>query len=461
VADISFDPKTWLSPGRPPAESEAPAASDSFDVRSWVDPGADAGPVEDGPPPRRKRPLAWMAAGLVGLGPVGFLAMGGWSGADESAAPAETVAAPPAAALVDAQSRTLVVTSPLEILAALSSAGVGAGDARLFADKAVAALGNKAGEVRLAFVLTEDNRLAELQATREDGSGIHLAMTAEGLRGETLVAHLEKRITSVRGEMDGDSFYTSAVTAGVTDSLIDPFADAFAFDFNFALEVKEGAVFEAAWEQAHNPSGQAVGQPTLLFVSLSTPEKSRTFYRFTAPDEEEAGWFDGNGRGTVRGLMLTPIAGARISSKFGPRFHPTLKFTRLHAGTDFAAPVGTPVYASGDANVVSATPTGCGGNMVVLQHDTGWVTRYFHFSRYAEGLAAGQRVKQGTVIGYVGNTGSCTTGPHLHYEVRIDGEPVDPMSIDTGTGKSLTGAALAAFIKERDRIDEVRAGSAT
>lgn len=155
--------------------------------------------------------------------------------------------------------------------------------------------------------------------------------------------------------------------------------------------------------------------------------------------------------------MLTPLDGARVSSKFGLRMHPTLGYARKHNGTDFAAPVGTPVYAAGDATVTSATPTGCGGNMVVLQHDTGWMTRYFHFSRYADGLAGGQRVRQGTVIGYVGNTGSCTTGPHLHYEVHIDGQPVDPLSIDIGTGKSLSGAALQAFVRERDRIDRVRA----
>jgi murein DD-endopeptidase MepM/ murein hydrolase activator NlpD len=108
--------------------------------------------------------------------------------------------------------------------------------------------------------------------------------------------------------------------------------------------------------------------------------------------------------------------------------------------------------------VVSASPSRCAGNMVIVRHDNGWETRYFHLSRYADGVVAGARVAQGFTIGDVGNTGTCTTGPHLHYEVHIGGQKVDPMSIDTGTGKSLAGDALAAFRKERDRIDRARAG---
>jgi murein DD-endopeptidase MepM/ murein hydrolase activator NlpD len=247
----------------------------------------------------------------------------------------------------------------------------------------------------------------------------------------------------------------------VDDSLIDSFANAFSFDFNLQLEVHAGDVFEAAFEQAYNPSGQPVGRPSLLYVSLRTPTKSRALYRFTAPGDKEPSWFDGNGRSNVRALMMTPVDGARITSKFGPRFHPVLHYTRNHNGTDFAAPIGTPIYAAGDAVVTTASPSKCAGNMVILKHDNGWETRYFHLSRYADGLAVGERVKQGTVIGYIGVTGTCTTGPHLHFEVHIGGVPVDPLSVDTGKGKALSGAALAAFLKERDRIDAVRAGQTT
>jgi len=158
--------------------------------------------------------------------------------------------------------------------------------------------------------------------------------------------------------------------------------------------------------------------------------------------------------------MRTPIDGARITSNFGMRFHPVLHYTRLHGGTDFAAPIGTPIYASAEGTVTSASPSRCAGNMVIIGHADGYETRYFHLSRYADGLHAGQTVPQGFTIGYVGSTGTCTTGPHLHYEVHINGEKVDPLSIPTDTGKrdSLQGGDLAAFVEQRNRVDVARAG---
>ena len=188
-----------------------------------------------------------------------------------------------------------------------------------------------------------------------------------------------------------------------------------------------------------------------------TAEKSRSIYRFK-PANGEVGWFDGNGMSTVRSLMRTPIEGARITSKFGMRFHPVLHYTRLHGGTDFAAPVGTPVYAAADGTVVNASPSNCGGNWVFVDHKDGMQTRYFHLSRYADGLHAGQVVKQGSTIGLSGNTGTCTTGPHLHYEVHINGQRVDPMSILTDSGrKPLDDSDRPTFLKQRDQVDVARA----
>jgi murein DD-endopeptidase MepM/ murein hydrolase activator NlpD len=457
VGEKSFDPRTWLSPGED-AASGAVETNASFDVRSWASPdGATAGSIEAGQPPRRSRKTLVLAGSVLLVVAVGVALASSWSGGSGRAArPAPALAVAPSGE--KAESRTLMISSPAGIADALGSAGVPPDEARQFASRAVAALGGASGDVRLAFVLTGDSHLRQLQATRQDGSGLAIERTEDGLKARPIAANLEKRISSVRGEMDGDSFYTSAVAAGVDDSLIDAFANAFSFDFNLQLEVHEGDVFEAAFEQAYNPSGQPVGRPSLLYVSLSTPTKSRALYRFTAPGDKEPSWFDGNGRSNVRALMMTPVDGARITSKFGPRFHPVLHYTRNHNGTDFAAPIGTPIYAAGDGVVTTASPSKCAGNMVILKHDNGWETRYFHLSRYAEGLAVGERVKQGTVIGYIGVTGTCTTGPHLHFEVHIGGVPVDPLSVDTGKGKALSGAALAAFIKERDRIDTVRSG---
>ena len=139
------------------------------------------------------------------------------------------------------------------------------------------------------------------------------------------------------------------------------------------------------------------------------------------------------------------------------RFHPILHYTRLHGGTDFAAPDGTPVYASGNGKVIVA---GCchgdAGTMIAIQHDNGWVTHYFHLSRIVPGMTPGVRVVQGERIADVGHTGGAT-GPHLHYEVVINGVKVDPMKVDTGQGITLTGSEMAAFKRQRARVDVARA----
>ena len=474
----SFDPKSWIADA-PPAP-RATAAEATFDPKTW------AGGTREGPPPPTPNlgvgapaPAKAGASGarppvLLAIGASAALLIGGGLAAHLTRAPAAapgiaTVGAPstqlvtpPTAPVINASRRTLVVAGPADVATTLASLGIAPESAAAAARVAAAALGAAPGEIRLVFDLAgpeEARRLTRLEATRNDGSGVVLTAAANGsFAPEVLQAKLVTEIKVVRGEMDTTSFYTAAVTAGVTDTLISDIAKAFSYDFNFATDIKAGDVFEVAFEQRINPSGEPVGAPALLYASLQTAVKSKSLYRFLAPGESEPGWFDGNGRSTVTALMRTPVDGARITSNFGPRFHPVLHYNRLHGGTDFAAPVGTPIYSAAGGTVVSASPSRCAGNMVIVKHDNGWETRYFHLSRYADGVIAGARVAQGFTIGDVGNTGVCTTGPHLHYEVHIDGQKVDPMSIDTGTGKALEGDALAAFRKERDRIDQNRAG---
>ncbi|MGJ3627082.1 M23 family metallopeptidase [Sphingomonas sp. MMS24-JH45] len=141
------------------------------------------------------------------------------------------------------------------------------------------------------------------------------------------------------------------------------------------------------------------------------------------------------------------------------RRHPVLGFMKLHKGTDFAAPIGTRIHAAGDGVVVFAAMKGANGNLTILRHDNGWLTYYLHQNRFSPGIAAGVRVRQGQEIGEVSTTGR-STGPHLHYEVHIDGQPVNSLTLaDNGGGRSLSAGALAAFVKERDRIDAARAKS--
>lgn len=479
----SFDPRQWRKPadGLATAASAAAGASDAAssalpeffrDAAAGIaaaPPPAQAAAKADGPaksPPAPTRstprigpaPAAWALSAAIVLATAGAA----WFTA---APPASAPGAPQEIAADTIVERAFNLGGLGELFTALVSTGVPEDEASAAA-QAAAEASNSAGEISAILVMRPDEsgamHLDLLRVTYADGSGAVVQRGTSGAYAATPVAaSLSRQVKVLRGELDSESFYTSAVAAGLIDALIPEFINAFSYDFNLAAEVSPGDTFEVAFEQTVNGQGQPIGQPQLLFASLTTPAKSLALYRFRQPDGE-IGWFDGNGAITKRGLMRTPVDGARITSKFGPRFHPTLHYTRLHGGTDFAAPVGTPVYAAADGVISSASPSGCAGNMVIMRHDNGWETRYFHLSRYAPGITAGTRVTQGSTIGDVGNTGTCTTGPHLHYEVHIDGEKVDPLSIpaDDSTRKRMDGSALQAFMRERDRIDSARAQQA-
>lgn len=456
----SFDPRSWLGSPRRDAET--------FDPRAWGTP-KPAAPARRGKPARTPPPgrPAWLIPILVGIviaiaGVVAALLARPSAHLPDRAAAVSPRAAGSATGNAVLESRTLVVPSVADISASLTAVGV----AQDQADPAVKAihtrLGTAPGEIRLDLLLEPTpagTRLHDVSATREDGFGLQLSTDNRGAFTATpLAAKLTLKFGLVRGELDGESFYSSAVSAGVNDVLVGEFANAFRYDFDMQREVAKGDVFEAAYEQRINAGGEPVGLPVLVYAALQTAAKSRTLYRFRPPGVAEAEWFDSSGRSARRALMRTPIEAARISSNFGMRMHPILGFMRLHAGTDFAAPVGTPIFAAGDGVVLFAGPKGPNGNFVKLRHDNGWETLYLHMNRIWPGIAVGTRVAQGQQIGEVGTTGR-STGPHLHYEVHIDGQPVNPLSIDTGNGHTLTGPALTAFRKLRDRIDTARAAN--
>jgi murein DD-endopeptidase MepM/ murein hydrolase activator NlpD len=455
----SFDPSTWVAP-RTTAFRPAPAA-------------APFEPADPAPARSRSGPRILIAAGAAGVllaGGAGAawwtMQSGGGAGVDASAeAPPGDAAEPqPAAPVVipaNAERSVLTLAGSAGLLAALTAQGLPPEPAHAAAAAAARALGPAPGEIRLELALIrtgEQVSLAGLQIRRADGSGADVTPAGAGFSARAVAVNMRSETKVVRGQMDAESFYSSAVAAGVNDALIPEFAAAFAFDFDFQREIKPGDVFEAAFEQTVNDRGQTLGAKRLLYASLTTSEKSKALYRFTAPGEKEAGWFDGAGRSIRRSLMRTPVEGARISSQFGYRTHPILGYTKLHRGTDFAAPTGTPVYAAGDGVIEFAGPRGAAGNFISLKHDTGWRTTYMHLNAFSAAGVTGGRVTQGTEIGQVGTTGR-STGPHLHYEVWIDGQPVDSMTISVSEGVALSGDALKAFAKERDRIDALRASS--
>lgn len=469
----SFDPRQWQLQGKTgtPASATSPLGSTPEFWRAAARGGSEPPAASPTPSPKRGSkarllPYAASFAILVGAGLLAGLqrqAPGPSADTPTLASGDEQAAAPPAEQ-ADSIERALSLSSPSELASALTSAGVPAAEASAATAAVAGALGQP-GEVRAVMMLTQDGtgtHLQRLQASYADGSGATVDRHGDGTyAANRVVADLTRKIQVIRGELDSESFYSSAVTAGLTDSLVPEFINAFAYDFNLASEVQAGDTFEVAFEQSVNGRGEAVGAPQLLYASLTTRAKSKALYRYVPPGGEPA-WYDGNGGSIKRGFMRTPIDGARISSKYGMRFHPVLHYTRLHAGVDFAAPIGTPIYAAADGTVSTASPNKCGGNWVIIDHDKGMQTRYFHLSRYADGLHAGQHVTQGETVGYVGVTGTCTTGPHLHYETLVKGEHIDPLSIpvDSGTVKRLEGAAIQGFMHERDRIDVARAQQA-
>lgn len=449
VETTSFDPSTWAEQ---PTSNEARPAE-----QSAVTPAGPRKPVN-----RAVLAAAGTSLVLAGGGLAAYLSRD----TAKPAAPvvvASTTAAAPKPTLPGHSRRTITLAGPEMLMTSLTDFGIPADAANSIAQQVLGVIGNAPGEIRLDAQLAPAEgggfSLVSLEATRSDGSGVTIAANEDGeLVAQKLATRLATKIVSARGEMDGSSFYSSAVAAGVSDSVISDFAAAFSFDVDFQREVQPGDIFEAAFEQAYNPAGEAVGAARLLFASLRLQSKSLRLYRFKGPGQAEYGWFDANGRSNVRSLMRTPLDGARVSSKFGYRIHPVHGIPKLHRGTDFAAPVGTRIYASADGDVLTAGPNRCAGNMIRIQHEKGRRTHYFHLSAFSPNVQPGAKVRQGEVIGLVGNTGTCTTGPHLHYEVWENEQPVDPLSIETGTtGVTLSGAALDAFRQERDRIDQARA----
>ena len=312
-----------------------------------------------------------------------------------------------------------------------------------------------------AEVFLDDGHLTALNVKAEAGRNLFIT---RGFDGEWTAAALNARLVPHYQRVSAPietSIYETARKLGAGDQQVVDFASVFAYDVDFQREIHPGDSFEMVYETYTDEAGQPVKTGNLLYAGLKGQALTRAFYRFTPSDDAETDYFDSNGESATKFLMKTPINGARLSSSFGNRVHPISGYTRLHKGTDFAAPTGTPVYAAGNGTVEWAARRGGYGNYIVVRHANGYKTAYAHLSRYAKGLRKGQRVRQGEIIGYVGSTGA-STGPHLHYEVYIKGTPVNAMKLKLPTGRKLAEAPviMTEFEAARDSIDAMRAGGA-
>ena len=308
-----------------------------------------------------------------------------------------------------------------------------------------------------AETFVEDGRLTALSVRASPERSLLVTRTmAGGWHATELNARLHPAYNRIAAEIDG-SIYATALELGAGDQQVVDFANAFAYDIDFQREIHPGDRFEIVYETLIDERGNRVRDGDVVYAGLEGKALVRGFYRFTPDDDGVTDYFDSAGESATRFLMKTPVNGARISSNFGTRRHPISGFTRLHKGTDFAAPTGTPVYAAGNGRIRQAGWNGGYGHYVRIRHANGYETAYAHLSRYARGLKAGQSVRQGDIIGYVGSTGA-STGPHLHYEVWINGRAVNAMSLKLPTGRKLGDepAILSAFLQHKAEIDRLR-----
>ncbi len=249
-----------------------------------------------------------------------------------------------------------------------------------------------------------------------------------------------------------NSLFLDGEQAGVPAQIIVELIRMYSYSVDFQREIQPGDKFEVYFSRKFDENERPVKEGDVLYAALTVGGKSHKLWRFD-PGDGAWDYFDENGQSMKKFLMKTPIDGARISSTYGLRRHPILGYSKMHAGVDFAAPRGTPVYAAGDGTVTRANRFGSFGNYVSIRHANGYETAYAHLNGFARGIRAGTRVRQGQVIAYVGTTGR-STGPHLHYEVHVNGKKMNPLALKVPTGRKLEGKQLAAF-------KEMRAATAT
>jgi murein DD-endopeptidase MepM/ murein hydrolase activator NlpD len=252
-----------------------------------------------------------------------------------------------------------------------------------------------------------------------------------------------------------NNLYSSAVEAGLEPNIIVEFANIFGFEVDFQRDIRRGDTFEVYYEQFVDDNNIVRRTGKIIYASMYVNNKEISLYNFKY--NNETGFYDVDGKSVIKTLMKTPINGARLSSSFGMRKHPILGFNKLHQGTDFAAPNGTPIMASGNGVVVMAQKYKGYGNYILLKHNSTFKTAYAHLSKYGRGVRKGVRVIQGQIIGYVGSTGM-STGPHLHYEVIKNGKKINSQRLKLPTGKILNNEARNKFEVERIKIDVKLAG---
>ncbi len=285
--------------------------------------------------------------------------------------------------------------------------------------------------------------------------GVHFTrdISTESFNSEIIEKKFKKTIAYKESKIT-NSLYQTAINLKIKPNIIIDFARLYGFQVDFQRDIWKNDTFQIIYEEFLNDNGDIIDTGNIIFANLNLQNEDLKLYRYEYK-KNKIDYFDENGKSMRKTLMKTPINGARLSSSFGKRKHPILGFTKMHTGTDFAAPIGTPILASGDGIVVRAQWCGGGGNCVKIKHNRVYQTVYAHMSKFGRGIKKGVKVKQGQIIGYVGSTG-LSTGPHLHYEVIENGRKINSQKLKLPSGKILKGNERKNFEVNKIKIDVLK-----
>jgi murein DD-endopeptidase MepM/ murein hydrolase activator NlpD len=293
-------------------------------------------------------------------------------------------------------------------------------------------------------------RLIGLSMKTGPATAVTLSRTFDGaLKLRELEEKVTDETTVAQGNMSG-SLYESALKAGADSRMVAEAVKLFSHKIDFARDIHPSDTFKMVFDRKVTESGRTIETGDLLYAELGAKGQTTRFYRFN--DNGHVDYFDELGKNIKGFLLKTPVEVARVTSSFGMRLHPLLGYTRMHAGIDFGAPTGTPVFAAGAGVIKEERWAGGYGHWLKIEHQGGWATGYGHLSRYAAGLHVGEKVAQGQIVAYVGSTGM-STGPHLHYEIMKGNQKLNPSSAAVPQGTILAGRELVAFRAQKAHVD--------
>ncbi len=310
-------------------------------------------------------------------------------------------------------------------------------------------------EQKIEFTLDQSkNEIKEfiIQITNTEKIYLTRNLKTDKFDQKKLITKLNKKLIYTENIIL-QSLYRSASDKKIPANIIIEFARIYGFQVDFQRDIQKRDRFQIMYEIYTDDNKKLQATGNILYANLNLSGENNPLYYFDQKGSE--GHYDQNGKSIKKALMKTPINGARLSSPFGMRKHPIDGFNKMHRGTDFAAPMGTPIMASGDGVIKKAGWCGGGGNCVVIRHNSTYQTVYAHMSKFASGIRSGIRVRQGQTIGYVGSTGK-STGPHLHYEVIVNGKKINSQTLKLPSGKILKGEERKLFETKKIKLDVVK-----